>query len=108
MVTKNFFYFVEKGKFCIGDIGYITESDKTIEIPLFDIANNEKLLYSLKLVYIRGNNYTYESRAEWFCSYLSQFNNRNAELQFKKSMENPTVRILFEESELMEVVQKCL
>ena len=86
MVTKNFFYFIERGKYCIGDIGYITESDKTIEISLFDIANNEKLLNLLKLVYICGNNYTYESRSEWFCGYLSSFNNsKYGELLYGKS-----------------------
>ena len=99
---KNFFYYINRDKFSICDIAYCRKHDNTIDINLFDIANDKKLLKILNLVYIGDKDYTYEKRAEWFCGYLSAFKNGDiSEKQYEKSMENPVVRILFTDISLM-------
>ena len=111
IVKNNFFYFNSRGKYCIGDLVLISKSDRTIDIKLFDMANNEKLLKVLNLYYIHsgfGSTYTYQSRAEWFCGYLSAFNSVNEIPQNEKSLTNPTVRILVEDQTIMSDIIDCL
>ncbi len=105
------YYFNTNGKFCISDLGCCAESERTIDVKLFDIANNEELLSILNLYYLQGNfgkTYTYQTRVEWFCGYLSAFKNGEREkYQYEKSLTNPTVRILIEDKSMMDVVLKC-
>lgn len=73
---KSFFYFISPGQYTICDLEYCRKSDRTIDVKLFDLANCEKILNLLHLYYLQGNfgvTYTYQSRAEWFCGYLSSF-----------------------------------
>ena len=91
MKNNNFFYFIQVGKYNICDLEFCSKSEKTFDISLFDLANNEKLLNLLHLYYMQGNygvKYTYESRAKWFCGYLSAFktdkDRRKLQSQLKK------------------------
>lgn len=100
------FYFYVKGRYCIYSLEF-PKSERTIDISFFDLANNEKLLNLLSLHYSTSKNkvndhHTYETRAEAFCSYLS--NNRTDLKQ--KILKNPTVRILIEDKELLDKIKK--
>ena len=111
IIKNNFFYFNSRGKYCIADLELISKSDRTIDVKLFDIANNEKLLKILNLYYLHsgfGSTYTYQSRGEWFCCYLSSFNTWNEVPQNEKSLTNPTVRILVEDQTIMSDIIDCL
>ena len=92
-IDKCLFYFIKGGKYAIADLGYCKSSEITIDMKLYDIANNSDLLDLLNLYYIQGNYgklFTYESRAEWFCGYLSSFKRGEEEYQtYKKALTNP-------------------
>lgn len=100
----NHFYFISQNNYLICDLENCNESLNTFDIKLFDLANNEKLLDLLGLYYMQGNygaRYTYESRAKWFCGYLSAFSIPNDKEQYEKSITNPMVRLLINETELL-------
>lgn len=109
-VKKNFFYFIYADKFTICDLEYCSKSENTIDVKLFEIANNKKLLEIFHLPYIGDyRTHTYISRAEWFCNYLSAFKSGEiSDLQYEKSLTNPTVRILIEDTTIMNAVLNCL
>lgn len=111
-IKKNFFYFIKRGEFTICDLEYSSKGKNTFDIKLFDIANNEKLLDIFNLVYLRGNfgkTYDYQSRAEWFCCYLSAFKTGEiSDLQYEKSLTNPTVRILIEDESKLDIIKKLI
>ena len=100
---KNFFYYISVNNFLICDVELCSESERTFDMPFFDLANNEALLNKLGLYYIQGNfgaTFTYESRAKWFCGYLSAFSTNKDEL-YQKLITNPTVRLLITNDELL-------
>lgn len=107
-MDTSFFYFVSENRYCISDLEYCAESQRTIDMKLWDIANNRELLGHLNLVYLPGsygNMLTYESRAELFCGYLEAFQRGNkARQMYKKAMTNPTVRLLIMNDSLFEQV----
>ena len=108
--NESHIYFVNRNKFCICDIECCGTSNRTIDIKVYDMANNEKLLDLLNLYYIQGNygaTYTYESRAEWFCSYLSSFSSNvdKKEKMFDKLKTNSTVRLLITNKDLLEKIK---
>lgn len=100
--TTKFFYYSSK-EHSICDTACFQPSDRTIDISLFDLANNEKLLDLLCLYYMVGNcgvTYTYESRAKWFAGYLSAFSTSSQDEKNEKLNTNPTVRLLILNEEL--------
>lgn len=108
-LKNNFFYYISAGNFCISDLEFCSKSERTIDIKLFDIANNKKLLNILQLHYIDGYNsnqsFTYERRAKWFCGYLADFKLGDiGEHQYQKSLTNPVVRIIIEDVSIMDDV----
>lgn len=109
-VNKYFFYFVSPDSFNISDPEYCSCSDRTIDMKLHDVANNENLLRLLHLWYMEGNygvSYTYESRAKWFCGYLSAFKEgAKGELMYEKAITNPTVRLLILDEDLFEKIKQ--
>lgn len=110
MQNKDFFYYISPLKFFISDLTLCDPSERSIDIPLFDLANNEKLLSILNLYYIvgtYGTRYTYESRAKWFCGYLSSFC-REDDGQYEKSITNPMVRVLFEDANMLTMAKEIL
>lgn len=112
-LDNNYFhYFTSHGRYCISDLEYCRKSERTIDVNIFDIANNQKLLNILHLHYMEGNygkSYTYQTRAEWFCGYLSSFKRGDKEkLQYEKSLTNPIVRILIEDDSIMDSVLESL
>jgi hypothetical protein len=96
-MENNFFYFT-KSTFSISDLAYCEKSERSFDVNLFDLANNRDLLAKLKLYYIQGNygrEYTYQTRAEWFCKYLESFKiGDEAKRMHEKALTNPIVRIL--------------
>jgi len=106
---KDFFYFISQGKFLICDLDCCAKSSRTIDMPFFELANNEKLLDKLHLYFMQGNygvRYTYESRAKWFAGYLSAFGNDN--LQYEKSIKNPNVRLLIEDEKTLAEIKTLI
>ena len=104
------FYFISKGNFSICDLECCHKSDRTFDMPFYALANNENLLNKLKLYYMQGNygaSYTYDSRAKWFCGYLSAFC-QNDNGQYNKSLANPTIRLLIEDDVLLDEVKTLL
>ncbi|HMY42212.1 MAG TPA: hypothetical protein PLW92_04055 [Chitinophagales bacterium] len=98
-MKNSFFYYVSDQSYIICDIDSCSKSERTIDIPFFDLANNEPLLNKLQLYYIKGGygrTYNYESRGKWFAGYLSDFSifaeQRNK--MYEKLKENPIIRIL--------------
>jgi hypothetical protein len=112
VVKNSFHYFISHGRYCISDLGYCAKSERTIDVNLFDIANNEKLLNIFHLHYMQGNfgvSYNYQSRAEWFCGYLASFkqDEEKSKLQYQKSITNPVVRILIQDESIVDAVLNC-
>ncbi len=106
----NFFYYIKKGHFAICDLAFCEESDRTFDLPLFDLANNAKLLNELGLFYIYGSygiRYNYHSRGKWFCGYLAAFHPEDKG-QYGKSCTNPTIRLLIEDHALLQQVKPLL
>ena len=105
-------YFVSPGRYTISDLDFCSKSKQTIDMNLYDIANNSDLLNLLHLFYMQGNygaTYTYKSRAEWFCGYLSAFKRGDkADRFYNKALTNPIVRLLVEDENLFEKVEKTL
>jgi hypothetical protein len=108
----NIFYHSRKDKYVISDIELCGEGSN-IDIKLFDIGLNEKLMGVLKLVYYDGNNKKFKSDdekqkdiLEHFCHYLAwivaDMPKERRYLQIEKSLTNPTVRIHFFDKELLE------
>ena len=97
MIEHNLFYFVSAGNYSICDLKACLSSDRTFDIKLFDLANNEQILEFLQLHYLQGNfgsSYNYIERAKFFCDYLSSFKQgKEAEIMYSKTTSNPTVRI---------------
>ncbi len=112
-VEDTFYYFIREREFVISDLEGCAKSEKTFDLPLFEIANNEKLLDKLKLYYMTGNyavSYNYDSRAKWFVGYLSAFKKQGerATGQYNKSLTNPVVRLLIEDKKLFEEISKII
>lgn len=109
--SENFIYYSNKENgIVLADIDYCSQSDRTLDIRLFDLANNEKLLNKLHLYYIHGNygkKFTYESRASWFCGYLSSLNSKEKG-KYKKLITNPVIRVLVTNNNLLTEVKKVL
>lgn len=112
MLHNLFFYLAFSGKFHICDTENCSKSERTFDLKLFDIANNEKLLSLLNLYYMQGNygnKYTYQSRGEWFCGYLASFSSGElSKLQYQKSKTNPLVRLLIEDEPLLSSVRDLI
>jgi hypothetical protein len=110
MINKDtYFYFIMEDKYIICDLDHCTKSDRTFDISFYALANNEKLLDKLQLYYMQGNygvRYMYESRAEWFCGYISCFTFKK-DGRYEKLLANPTIRLLIEDDELLAEVKKC-
>lgn len=109
MKKQNFFYFVSDKRYLISDIDFCAKSDRTFDLPFFDIANNAKLLNELRLYYIEGNygvKYTYNSRGRWFSGYISSF--CHTEGMRKKCIKNPTVRLLVMDEELLKKIKDLI
>lgn len=110
---KTFFYFISKGQYTICDVDFCSPSERTFDISFFDLANNEKLVNKLKLIYIHGiflNIVTYESRAKFFSGYLSAFSNdrEKEKAKYEKLITNPMVRVLVEDEELFNQIGKII
>jgi hypothetical protein len=111
VVNTSFYYYNVTGKYCICDLEFCSKSERTFDVHLFDIANNERLLNIFHLHYMHGTfgvSYNYTSRAKWFCGYLSSFKRGiDGTLQYKKSLTNPIVRILIEDTSILGNVLNC-
>lgn len=108
---KNYFYFIDHEKFLIADLNNCSQSDRTFDLSLFDIANNRKLLLKLKLWYLSdsfGATYTYDDRGEWFSCYLDGFDNHKREGFYEKAKSNPIVRLLIMDETLFREVSEIL
>jgi hypothetical protein len=110
---RSFFYFISPQRYLICDPEYCAESDRSFDIKLFDLASSEKLLDLLRLFYMGnggiGINHTYESRAAWFCGYLSAFTrgeHQESSPRRQKMATNPTVRILIQDEKLFESIKQ--
>lgn len=107
---KNHIYFNTNGKFFICDLEICAKSDRTFDMPFYDLANNEKLLNELHLYYMLGNygvRYTYDSRAKWFCGYLAAFY-PDDKGQYEKTLANPTIRLLIVDKMLLAEVKNMI
>lgn len=111
MSTKNSIYFISRDKYIIADVECCAKSERSFDMPFYDLANNAKLLNQLRLYYMQGNfgvRYTYESRAEWFCGYLAAFSmedNERYDSHYNKLLTNPTIRLLITDDELLERIK---
>lgn len=96
---QKIFYFVHRGKFLICDLECISQSERTFDIHLFDLANNKKLLNILNLHSFQGNGY--KTTGEDFSNYLAAFKDEGSMAQSKKSFTNPVVRLLVEDVDIL-------
>lgn len=107
--TKSFSLYARR--FVLGDINSCSKSERTFDIPLFDLANNEKLLNKLHLYYMQGNygvKYTFESRAKWFCGYFNSLLGDEEEIVYKRLLANPVLRLLVTDAPLLEDIKIIL
>jgi hypothetical protein len=107
---QHFIYF-KTDKYVLSDVDYCAESERTIDVFFFDLANNENLLNLLKLYYMHGNygvKYTFESRAKWFAGYISAFNSKDDSSMHAKLIENPIVRLLITDPDTLQKVKALL
>lgn len=105
--SNNYIYLVLENMI-ISDPDYMRESEGTFDISIFDLANNEPILDLINLSYMRGNygvRYTYQTRAEWFCGYLSAYGGKDKDGRYEKLLTNPVVRVLISNEELMKKVK---
>lgn len=110
-MQDKFFYHIYSNRYVIADLSLCAKSERTFDIALFDLANNENLLNALYLIYMSGRlgvTYTYQSRAEFFCRYLCEFNESSKEAKLEKALLNPTVRLLIQNDELLTKVKQIL
>lgn len=110
MKKNSFFYFIMSNEYFICDLDMCQKSERSFDMSLFELANNQKLLDKLALYYMAGNygvRYTFESRAEWFCGYLATFSN-NFNDQYQKSLTNPIIRLFIENDTLLQEIKTIL
>jgi hypothetical protein len=96
---KHFIYYFSE-KYDIFDLEYCDKSENTLDINIYDLANNKFLLNKLNLVYLGnsfGNYNTDDDRFRFFCSYLTDFFSPNIEGMRDKLKSNIKVRILFKD-----------
>ena len=97
---KKYFFYHFSDKYVICDLEYCAKSDHSLDINVFDLANNKFLLNKLNLVYLNNtflNKYTDDYRFDFFCMYLADFFSPNLEGMREKLKSNPKVRILFKD-----------
>jgi hypothetical protein len=104
---KAYFYLVSNENYILCDIDACENSDRCIDIKVFDIANNQKLCNKLQLHFIEGGigrTHTYETRGEWFADYLNSFStgSKDREAMRVKLKSNPVIRILVTNEKLLE------
>lgn len=110
-MKKNYIYYQDAKRFCIGDPDFCEKSERTFDLTFYNLANNKELLNALQLYYMYGNygvTYTFESRAEWFCGYISAFRDNNQDAINKKLLTNPIVRLLIMDKLLIEKTKNIL
>lgn len=104
----NYIYLVDKNNYVILDTGGCNRSKRTIDIHVFDLANNKEILKELDLVYFDKlfsndfHKYTFDQTADLFCVYLANFERGpefNSRLDFL--LTNPKIRILIENKQLL-------
>lgn len=99
-MSENYFYFASE-EMCIGDLGYISKSDNSFDIEVYDLANEENLLKALNLLYYVGNHRTSgKDRFEFFCGYLACFSSKDVDLKHYKLKSNPVVRVLVNDKDM--------
>jgi hypothetical protein len=100
-MKKSYFYFISQGEFTISDREFCAESERTFDMPLFELANNRSILNLLGLVYLDGRgpfnlepSWDSAKRADWFINYLDAFSDHKQKERFAKMETNPTIRLL--------------
>lgn len=104
---RSFFYYIRENHFAICDVDLCSKNWQTIDMKLFDLANNEQILWHLNLHYMSGGfgkHYTDQERAKWFCGYLASFNEKKDKQMLDKALTNPTVRLLLIDDELRKYI----
>lgn len=90
MDDNNVYY--KSDNFIILGVDCCDKSERTKDINVFDLANDEKILNSLKLHYL-STEMSHEARGIKFAFYLGSFTKGN-EME-KILVKNPVLRILY-------------
>jgi len=102
------YYYTSHGEYYICDIESCSDSERTIDIPMFELANNAAILDKLHLHYFGWGNFggrmSFDERVKHFCVYLTAFfiNEDIKKDSRKKALSNPMVRLLIENKDLYE------
>jgi hypothetical protein len=99
----NSFYFVDKDNWLLCEIDACTVSERTFDIGFSALAMNRKLLRLLNLCYLES-----KQSVEWFAGYLSAFSNKDYEAMFDRFLEDPVLRLLVMDNDLLEKVNEIL
>lgn len=106
----NFFYFIKEGEWLLCDLEFCAKSENTIDITFFELANNEKLVQKLNLLYLKGswgNRVTDKERPEFFAGYLQAFVPEDNGMR-EKLITNPTIRLLVTNPKLLAEIKNVL
>jgi len=114
-ITENsFFYFIsidrvgklQRNRYLICDPELCAKSSHSFDMMFNDLANNEKLLAVLNLLYLRGH----KDWPRMFANYLSAFCNNQVRRQamYTKLQTNPKVRVLVTDDELRKKFREAL
>lgn len=103
----NYIYLVDRKNYIILDTGGCNRSKRTIDINVFDLANNKEILNLLNLVYFDKlfsndfHKYAFDQIADLFCVYLANFQDTDFNKKLDYLLTNPKIRLLFENKELL-------
>lgn len=98
---KPYFYIVNKDRYLICDLDACDDSERTIDMSLHEIASNKnKILDKLNLFSLYVGT---EKQVSMFVVYLNAFINN--EFGIERLINNPTLRILLLDKELLKEVK---
>ncbi len=111
--TELYFYLIRDSKYVMCDIDLCAQSERSIEIKLFDIGSSKELSELLFLPcfidpYPYGAKHSYDDYGRMIAGYINSIKVDWNYSKYEKMLTNPTVRIIFIDTFLLEKVKELL
>ena len=105
-----YFYLIRDSKYVMCDTDLCAQSERSIEIRLFDIGSNKELSELLFLpCFINPYGYgSYDDYGRMIAGYINSIKVEWNYSKYEKMITNPTVRIVFMDTFLLEKVKELL
>lgn len=111
--TELYFYLIRDSKYVMCDIDLCAQSERSIEIRLFDIGSSKELSELLFLPcfidpYPYGARHSYDDYGRMIAGYINSIKVDWNYSKYEKMLTNPTVRIVFMDTFLLEKVKELI